>query len=435
MLSPSEESSSATGRPVTTSWASAERGRTVPPWLPPVVAALGAIALLVCLGREISHVLGDYLLDVGVFRDAGAALLHGEPLYSKDFPTRSGFRFIYPPFAALLFAPLAVLPEQLMEFLWTLASVAAVFGTMGMAVRRLELRPWWMWAVGLTGAAVWLEPIRAHLMYGQINIFLILIVAADIFGFMPRKLRGLGIGVAAGIKITPAAYAVVFLARRDWASVARSCGFFLLTAVIGFLVRAQESWYYWTVEFFRSDRGGPPPYPPNQALTGLLTRAGMSSDLATTIMGPGFLVIAALSVWGAFRLERAGHHTASFLLVILGICIANPIAVTHHWSGIVVAIPLFAVLVLRLEEFPLRTPLTVAVGALLLANVLGLHSLYPDEQKTFTFEPVKWLLGNSQGLTGIALFVVLLLVAARSQMFSGRHPLALASSDPASDKS
>ena len=83
--------------------------------LAPVVWIVGLISLAVNMYQGFDHTQHSFLLDVGVFRDAGRALLDGNPLYSDDFPTRSGFRFIYPPIAALLFAPLAWLTEGLME--------------------------------------------------------------------------------------------------------------------------------------------------------------------------------------------------------------------------------------------------------------------------------------------------------------------------------
>lgn len=388
--------------------------------LGPVVLVVGLIVGAVGITAGVQHALSAYLLDVGVFRDAGQAFIDGENLY-VDFDTRSGFRFIYPPFAALLFAPLTWVGEQTMEVLWTLASVAALFGIIAMAVRWLQRsglglpgpmdnRYFWAWSIGLTGLATCFEPVRAHLNYGQINVFLILLVAADVFGFTPRRVRGLGIGIAAGIKITPAAYALIFLVRKDFASVARSAGFFLLTAVIGWILRPEASRYFWTTEFVNEERGGAPPYPPNQSLTGLIARLGVDGDTALAIMKPGFVIIAALSLWGAWRFERTGRRVHALILVILGVCLAGPLAVTHHWIGIVLVFPLV---------FCTRSQ-AVRIAALLVivANYLGLHDLYPD-QETYAFEPGLWLLGNSQGWTGLILFCVLLIHAWKAKPVGG----------------
>lgn len=387
----------------------AARG-SYPRWLSlaqPLILVAGLIAGAIMITRGIQHAETQYLLDVGVFQDAGRALLNGDPFYSEDFPTRSGFRFIYPPFAALLFAPLAWMSEGVMEIAWTLATFIAVFLVVWMGAKRLGLRGSLIWAVGLSGLAFVLEPIRAHVMYGQINIFLILLVTADVLGFTPRKIRGIGIGIAAGIKITPAAYALIFLVRKDWWSVLRSFLFFLVTAAIGFAIRVEDSIYFWTTEFFSSERGGPPPYPPNQSLTGLIARMGVDDQTALTIMKPGFVLIALLCLWGAWRFERAGRPVHALVLVVLGIVLAGPLAVTHHWAGVVLLLPLLF--------RPVNKWVAGAVVLSLIAHFLGLHTVYPDKQPFYGFAFPQYFIGNAQGLTGLLLFIVMLVAAAKAK--------------------
>lgn len=352
------------------------------------------------------------LMDAGVFRDAGFAITHGYPLYSDEFPTRSGFRFLYPPFAAVLFAPLMLVNEWFQDMAWTIGTITAVFATVGMCAHRLGLRPWWMWAVACAGFSVILEPLRSHLDYGQINIFLVALVVADVLGYIPRRFRGVGVGIAAGIKITPAGFGLLFLVRKDWASVARSIGTFGATVLIGFLVRGGDALYFWTEEFFGSDRAGAPGYPRNQALTGLLTRAGMDPDMAAKVMLPGFLIIAVLCLWGAYRYEKAGYTVAAYLLITLGICLANPVAVTHHWSGIVVA----WVLVMA----PVRRWLVLPLLLMLFAFYFRWYKIYPQVE-TFTFDLRTWLEGNLEGISGVIMFICLLVVAARVKAREAAH--------------
>lgn len=392
----------------------------LPRWMAVVAMLAGVVFLWRGMDVAIRHALDAYLLDVGVFQDAGRAAKENLPLYSHDFPSRSGFRFLYPPIAAVLFEPLLWISmnfsENTMELTWTIASGFALLGVMAMVVRRLGFRWWWMWAIGLTGLAVQLEPIRTHLMYGQINIFLILLVTADVLGYTPQKVRGLGVGLAAGLKITPAAYALLFVVRKDWWSVARSVGFFLLTAALGFLFRGPESVYYWTIEFFNEDRGGPPVYPPNQALSGLITRAGVSESVEQAIMGPGFIVIALLTLYGAWKLRAAHRDVDALLMVVLGISLANPIAVTHHWSGIVIAVALVMV--------PANRWVLAGLIVLLTANYLGLYRLYPlgdnGSALSYHFEFPLWFVENFQGLAGLLLFVIYLVSVPRPQPHRNR---------------
>lgn len=407
--------------------ASAHAPRELPPRREPrttvgrgalaVAAVLGTGLLLWQLWAMFFFIRDDYMLDVGVFRDAGRAVVDGGGLYGADFDSRSGFAFIYPPLAAALFIPLTWFDENLMEALWTGASLLAAWAVLAMVADRLRLRWAPLIAVPMLGVALILEPMQAHLAFGQINVFLILLVTADLLGYTPRWLRGAGVGLAAGIKITPAAFALMFLVNRRWGDLARSAGMFFLTVALGWLMRPTESLFYWTEEFFEGSRGGAPDFDANQAITGLLTRAGMDNDPAQTLMIPGLLLIAALTAWGIWCLGRAGQPVTALLLVVLAVCIAAPVSVTHHWTGIIVAIGLLVSLVMRLADDTGRTPANwlalVAVSVLLVANLLA-NGLPGGEQLYRDFEDV-WLLGNLQGLAGVLCFILLLEVARRSR--------------------
>ena len=72
------------------------------------------------------------------------------------------------------------------------------------------------WTVGwLLPAALFLEPVRNTLNYGQVNVALMALVAADCLAAAPRWPRGALVGLAAAVKLTPAAFVLFFLLRRD----------------------------------------------------------------------------------------------------------------------------------------------------------------------------------------------------------------------------
>ncbi|MEH6819351.1 glycosyltransferase 87 family protein [Dietzia psychralcaliphila] len=346
-----------------------------------------------------------FMLDLQVFQDAGKAMLAGRDLYSEDFPTRSGFRFIYPPFAAIAFIPLAPLAATAAQVAWTAATIAAVWAILAMVATRLRLHGAMALALALTGVALLLEPIRANLGFGQINVFLVLMVTADVLGFTPRRVRGVLVGLAAGVKLTPAAFALMFLARKDWASLVRALGAAVTTIVLGHLVRPADSAYFWTTEFFLTDRGGPPEFVPNQALSGLLARAGLSGAPLDLAVYGFFLLTAAAAAWGAWLLIRDDRPVDALMLVSLGVFIASPVAVTHHWSGMFIALPLL--LASR------RLPVRLALAALVVAHLIGTHLAYSLTPLDPAAHLLQWLVGNAQGLTGIAAFGILLADAAR----------------------
>lgn len=421
------------------------------------VVAATVVGIVLCfwqLTGVLDHSRNAYLLDVGVFRDAGQAFLDHAPFYGDDFPSRSGFAFIYPPLAALLFVPLTWLDETTMQLTWTWASVAAAWLVLWMAVYRVlprELPAWvgrqfrgragragfsGVLGVGALGFTLCLEPLQVHLMYGQINVFLILLVAADLLGFTPRWLRGAGVGVAAGIKVTPAAYALVFLVRRRWGDLARSLGGFLATVVVGWIARADQSFDFWTDEFFAGDRGGAADFEANQAITGLLSRAGMDPDLAQKVMIPGLLVIAVIAGWAAWHLLQARRPVSTLLLMVLAVSTAAPIAVTHHWTGLIVAVVLLAAQLAALvagRRDRWDWPTLLGSAVLLAANWVTTtiddpgyqssryhhYQVYPEDGP-YSFGTANWFYGNIQGLAGIVCLLLLCVAAWRIRTGSRR---------------
>ena len=114
--------------------------------------------------------------DLSIYAAGGAAVLHGTPLYQLRFAF--GLRFTYPPFAALLFAPLTWLPVTAGRVLVSAATVLALPVTSYLVLR---LPPWparlgrdraAQLALAFSAAAIWLEPERTNLKYGQINVLL-----------------------------------------------------------------------------------------------------------------------------------------------------------------------------------------------------------------------------------------------------------------------
>lgn len=365
------------------------------------------IALAITLGAV--NLYGSYLtafdsrlLDVGVFRDAGNAFRHGHPLYD-GFPSRSGYAFIYPPFAAVLFLPLTVGGELFMDIVWNATIIACVVGILAMACHRLGMKDWLFWAVTLGGFATCLDIIQANLYFGQINVFLVFLVTADVLGYTPKPLRGLGIGLAAGVKITPAAYAIIFLVRKDWWSLGRSAGFFFITVILGFFARASESVDFWTKYFFETDRGGRVDCPHNQGLGGLLSRGPLSVDAVGTLTPFIFVAFAAATIYVAYQLEKHNRSVEALFLVVLGISIGGPYAVAHHWAGAILVLPI----ILAVREDFLRILLSITAGAWIVPGYMLIPESDPSNVEWRT-----WLAGNLIGLMGLTVFIVYLIYTA-----------------------
>lgn len=371
-----------------------------------LLAVVGAIFAIAVVGFHMYRAATYYMMDVEVFQDAGWALRRGQDLYSEDFPTRSGYRFIYPPFAALLFYPMTWAGPVTLQIIWTAATIAAVWAMLWMVSKRLRLPAPALVAALLLGPALLMDPLSENINFGQINVFLAVLVVADVLGFLPKKLRGLGIGVAAGIKITPAAYALIFLVRKDYRAVLTSFLWFLVTVAIGFALRFQESIYFWTDEFFEGNRGGAPTYEANQALSGLLARATLEDPALNIIVMACFVLGAILAGVAAFRFEQRGLRVASLAVVALAVCFVGPYTVSHHWSITMIFLPLI---------FTLRRPwqILLAIG-FYVAHFLAPYDTFPGNPWGFALNPAEWVWGNLQGIFGGLAFVALIVCALRS---------------------
>src|SRR6187200_1906544 len=87
--------------------------------LPPVLLALYVGATTFPGGTFIPW--HPDMVDLGVYRQAGSVLLAGGDFY--DLP--GSLQFLYPPFAAILAVPLAVLPTTVVQIGWTTAGAVA----------------------------------------------------------------------------------------------------------------------------------------------------------------------------------------------------------------------------------------------------------------------------------------------------------------------
>lgn len=282
---------------------------------------------------------GANFVDLHVYLGGAAAIDHG--LYSyvyadqtPDFP----LPFTYPPFAAVVFYPLQLLPFGLVAFLWQAATIFALYGAIRISQRLIGA------AGGATGTtpaaamvwtaiAIWMEPLRSVFDYGQINVLLML--AALWAAYSSRWwLSGLLIGVASGIKLTPAIAAVYLVGVRRVGAAVFSAFVFLATVAVSALVVSDQVRYYFTDLLGDARRVGPIATSFNQSWRGALSRI-LGHDAR---FGP--LVIAAVAVTAvlavlAFRALKGSDRLGKLLVVELFGLLFSPISWTHHWVWLV----------------------------------------------------------------------------------------------------
>jgi alpha-1,2-mannosyltransferase len=192
-----------------------------------------------------------------------------------------------------------------------------------------------------------LEPLVRHLVLGQINLVLAALVVLDLF-VVPARYRGILVGIATGMKLTPVVFVVFFLLKRDWAAAARSLVTFVATIALGWVMAPASSARYWLEDLDKVARfGGDALMSANQSVRALVVRATGVENPPLIWWLPLALVAVAFCIWVAARRIRLADDVGAVLALALAGMLASPISWSHHWVWVVPAI-MYAVAVRRL---------------------------------------------------------------------------------------
>ncbi len=285
------------------------------------------VLVLVVAGAVVGALRGGFT-DLSVYRYGGRAALEDLPLYGLDDPV-TGLPFTYPPFGAVLMAPLAVLPTWLAAALWTGASLAALAGVVVVVKTAFgRLSPGWLVAL-VAGGALLLEPVWQNLTFGQVNLFLMLVVLWDLLR-PERRWSGVLVGIAAGVKLTPLVFVVLLVLIGRRTAAGRAALAFAGTVVVGFLVMPGSAAAYWGSQLVDASRVGPPALAHNQSVYGALTRLLDGGPPMLLWLAVSGLLSLALVAVGALWWRR-GDRVLGTCLAALAMLIASPVSWSHHW--------------------------------------------------------------------------------------------------------
>ena len=299
------------------------------PWLLLAVSAGGRLAWTYLVPN------GTNFADLHVYVLGAATIGTDQPLYEFMYGSRAlGFLlpFTYPPFAAVLFYPLHLLPFPLVAFAWQIGIMVALYGVVWISLRLLgskSHRAAMVW----TAIGIWTEPVRSTLDYGQINVILVLAVLLAVYSSR-WWLSGLLVGVAAGIKLTPAVAGLYFVGKRRWAAAAFSAVVFVGTIGVSLLVLGDQARYYFTDLLGDASRVGPIGTVFNQSWRGGISRIlGYDAGYGPLVI-VAVVITAALALM-AWRAVGADDRLGLILVVQLFGLLLSPISWTHHWVWLV----------------------------------------------------------------------------------------------------
>lgn len=378
------------------------------------LAAVGALAVLV---SYLFHPTA-YRIDLEVYRAGGRAWLDGVDLYAQPFPTQIGhaLSFTYPPISAVLLSPLAWLPLSAANAVWAVLTLALVVGTLVLVLQLVGVRtrsPQWWWLLAAAFAlTARLEPIRSTMGYGQVNVLIMALVAADCLLTRTPWPRGALVGLVAAIKLTPAVFVLYFLVRKDYRAAATAAASGVLVTALGFVLAPSDSVRYWTTSIFETDRIGQLTYGSNQNIQGVLARAGFEGTTASVL----WVLLSLVTVAVGFRAMRQAQRAAlpALVLVLNGVVglLISPVSWSHHWVWVMPGLLVLGLVVLATRS---RAAAVLGVLGFVVFAIAPQWRLPHDNTSGVEISWAVWqkAVGNGYVWWGAALLVVCALVADR----------------------
>ena len=308
--------------------------------------------------------------DLKIYQIEGRAIVHGWDLYGH-LPGVQGYA-TYPPFAAIVFAGTSPLPVVVLEVLNVILTLVLLVWVSVLAFRMCGMAEPLAPGLVLAACAIWCEPIFTTFGYGQINVLLLALVMWDFSRAASARTRGLGVGLAAAIKVTPGIFIVYLLLTRRFRFAAVAIVTFAVTFGLSLAVDREATWKYWTDYLFDAHRVGRLENAVNQTIRGLLVRIDHSRDTPRAQL---LLIVAVLVVGlgiATLAYRRFGDHWGLPACAITGL-LSSPIAWSHHW---VWCVPIVALLWAEARRWLIPTVLifwSFAVWALPHHNGEELH--------------------------------------------------------------
>jgi alpha-1,2-mannosyltransferase len=345
------------------------------------------------------------------------------------FHTRGGLDlpFTYPPLAAVAFSPFAWLPLGMASVAITLTTLLLLITSTVIVLTRLDvwqhppegkstvttepawLRRSWLAVAIVAPAVIYLEPIRSNFDFGQINVVLMTLVIADC---VPRRTpwpRGLLLGVAIALKLTPAVFLLYFLLRRDTRALVVTAASAVAATLAGFAFAWRDSFQYWTETVRNTDRIGTVTLNTNQNIAGALARMGLGEGERFVVWTLACFAVLSLTVWAARRVMRADQPVLALVCVAMFGLVVSPVSWSHHWVWVLPTVIVSTVVAYRQRH--------VALGLVTLAGVALMVwtpiPLMPEHHET-SASLWRQLAGGSYLWWAIAMIAVAGTVSARS---------------------
>jgi alpha-1,2-mannosyltransferase len=299
-----------------------------------------SLALCVVIELILVPTFYNHFIDLHAYWEGNAAWADGRDLYGSLSSRSAGWvpDFIYPPFALIALAPFTVTSFSVAKVTIVAASLACLAISGYVVLRRLRpTAPAYttvrLIAVAMPVLAV-LEPVRTTIGLGQINILLMTAVVVDCLGPTTRLPRGILVGLAAAIKVTPGAFLLFFLLRKDFRASATAVVTGLVATGAGFALAPSESVRFWFGGvLFQPHRFSGPATRENQTVAASLSRLHLAEG--TQLVTRLALIVIVLVV-GAIAIRYADRALALLANATVAL-LMSPLSWVAHWVWLAMA--------------------------------------------------------------------------------------------------
>jgi alpha-1,2-mannosyltransferase len=280
------------------------------------------------------------------------------------------------PAAAFFLAPAAYLPLLLTGWLLGLAGAAALLLALialaGPVARRYG-KPRWIAVLVASAAALTLQPVRAALGLGDLDLLVFGLVTADVValrrgawaasraawwpgrpasapprdrptthllrrGWSSGAWAGVGIGVATALAVGPGLFIGYLAVTRQWRAALTASATAAILASGALLTAPQETASWFSDVLWRLDRTGGVDRVDNQSLAGVLARLYDSATTPVLVWLSFALLLIAVGMIRARSAHADGDEIAAFTLVGLTGAIVGPVSDSHKLAWVVPAI-------------------------------------------------------------------------------------------------
>jgi alpha-1,2-mannosyltransferase len=282
-----------------------------------------------------------YGLDLQVYRDSVDFWRSGKDPYRATF-TSHHLAFTYPPFALFVLAPLSWTSFATAQWFLGAASIAAGTGSTLLVLREAGIGP----ARRLCCSAfawscvsiILLEPVRTGVDYGQIESILTFLIVADLL-LVRHQHRGILIGIAAAVKLTPMIFVLYFLVVKDFKSFIRTIISFLACDAMSWLFWPPLPHVYWFQDLLHPARIGTIAYAGNQSWYAILSRPPFSGRHVLPVWLLLSCAILVVGIYAAWQWANINQNIWAIMSVALTGLLISPISWSHHWIWVLLVPP------------------------------------------------------------------------------------------------